>query len=82
MLALVTGFAVGETVGGVGGVSDDTRLQQAAGRWGNIFPVRCVGVGVGVDTGGRGWIVDTNIAQTLPQRQTVFRIKICHPTLQ
>ena len=73
-------------MGGVGGVSDDTKLQQAAGRWGNILPVRCVGVGVGVgvgvDTGGRGWIVDTNIAQTLPQRQTVFRIKICHPTLQ
>ena len=70
MSPLAPGQAVGETVGGVGGVSDDPGPQQAGGRGGYIL-----------HTGGRGRIVAPDVAQTLPQRQTVFRIGIGQPSL-
>ena len=70
MSPLVPGQAVGETVGGVGGVSDDARPHQAGGRVGYIL-----------HTGGRGWIVDPDVAQTLPQGQTVFRIGVGQSSL-
>ena len=70
VLPLAPGQAVGETVGGVGGVSDDPGPQQAGGR-GRYIP----------HTGGRGWVADPDVAQTLPQRQTVFRIGSSQPSL-
>ena len=70
MLILVPGQAVGETVGGVGGVSDDPGPQQVGGR-GRYIP----------HAGGRGWVVDPDVAQTLPQWQTVFRIGTGQPSL-
>ena len=39
VLPLVLDQAVGEAVGGVGGVSDDPGPQQAGGRGGYILPV-------------------------------------------
>ena len=53
---LVLGQAVGETVGGVGGVSDDPGPQQAGRRGRYILHI------------GRGWVADPDVAQTLPQR--------------
>ena len=70
VLPLAPGQTVGETVGGVGGVSDDPGPQQAGGRRGYI-----------PHTGGRGWVADPDVAQTLPQRQTVFRIGAGQPSL-
>ena len=70
VLPLVLDQAVGEAVGGVGGVSDDPGPQQAGGRGGYI-----------PHTGGRGWVVDPDVAQTLPQWQTVFRIGSSQPSL-
>ena len=70
VLPLVLDQAVGEAVGGVGGVSDHPGPHQAGGRGGYIL-----------HTGGRGRIVDPDVAQTLPQRQTVFRIGVGQPSL-
>ena len=70
MSPLLPGQAVGEAVGGVGGVSDHPGPHQAGGRGGYIL-----------HTGGRGRIVDPDVAQTLPQGQTVFRIGVGQPSL-